>query len=251
MSTGNFTINKNLKLPYYYQLYESLASSIQSDKFSEGQQLETEMELCRKFDVSRTTIRQALKELELNGYIIRERGKGTFVRKKIETHSLQKVSSIVDELREEGISTRKKIIQNEIAIPDERITSVLNLKDGEKIFFVKRLVFAFKKPLYLSLAYLPFSITGTISKRMLSENSFTKIITEVLNLRLVHSKRILAADVPDRQTAGLLEITPDDKQVINYVQTYWTIIHENIEKLIYFEEFFNSAQGKFIFEKTY
>ena len=251
MSPENFTINRNLKLPYYYQLYESLAADIQNDRLSEGQKLESEMELCEKFGLSRITVRQALKELELNGYITRERGKGTFIRKKIETLSLQKVSSIVDELRREGIDTQKKILQKAVIIPDDRLISILNLSEGEKILFVKRLVFAFEKPLYITKAYLPYSVTENISVKMLTRNSFTKIITEILNLRLIHSKRVLVADVPDEQTADLLGIAPEDKQVISYVQTFWTVIYENVQRLIYFEDFFNSAQGKFVFEKTY
>jgi GntR family transcriptional regulator len=92
-------INKNLKVPYYYQLYENIVEGIEKNMLSEGDRLYGELQLCEKYGVSRITVRQALKELEVNGYIVRERGKGTFIRKKIETHSLQKVSSIVDELK--------------------------------------------------------------------------------------------------------------------------------------------------------
>jgi GntR family transcriptional regulator len=251
MGPENYTINRSLKLPYYYQLYESLAEDIRSNKLSEGYQLDSEMGLCQKYGVSRITVRQALKELEINGYVIRERGKGTFVRKKVETLSLQKVSSIVDELRREGIDTREKILQKEIISHDEKLISIMNLSEGEKILFVQRLVLAFDKPLYITKAYFPYSMTGNISKNILSQNSFTRIITDILNLRLVYSKRVLVADVPDKQTADLLGIAPEDKQVINYVQTFWTVIHENKQRLIYFEDFFNSSQGKFVFEKTY
>jgi GntR family transcriptional regulator len=251
MCPENFTINKSLKLPYYYQLYESLSADIRNKKFPEGQKLESEMDLCVKYGVSRITVRQALKELELNGYIIRERGKGTYVRKKVETLSLQKVSSIIDELRREGIETREKILSKELILPDEKLISVMDLSKAEKILYVERLVLAFEKPLYITKAYLPYSLTGNISKNMLTQNSFTRIITDILSLRLVHSKRVLIADVPDKQTADLLGIAPEDKQVINYVQTFWTVIHENVRRLIYFEDFFNSSHGTFIFEKTY
>ncbi len=246
-----FKINKNLKIPYYYQLYENLVKSIQSNELIEGQKLESELELCEKFGVSRITVRQALKELELNGYIIRERGKGTFIKKKIETHSLQKVSSIVDELRKEGIKTKNKIVQKEVILPDIKIKNILQLKDKEKILFVKRLVLAFGKPLYLTKAYLPFAISGNISNEILIENSFTRIVTQILKLRLIHSKRILEADIPDEEVIKLLEMESDEKKVINYLQTIWTVSQNDDLKIIYFEEYFNSAHGKFVFEKDY
>ncbi|MBM3707622.1 MAG: GntR family transcriptional regulator [Actinobacteria bacterium] len=251
MSLENFTINKNIKLPYYYQLYESLAADIRSNKIPEGHKLEPEMVLCDKYGLSRITVRQALKELELSGFIIRERGKGTYVRKKVETLSLQKVSSIVDELRRGGIDTRKKILKKELVSPDYKLIEIMSLNKSEKIFYIERFILAFEKPFYITKAYFPYSLTGKINNNILINNSFTAIITDVLNFKLVHSKRVLTADVPDKKTAELLEIAPEDKQVINYVQTFWTIVYKNKNWIIYFEEFFNSSQGKFVFEKTY
>jgi GntR family transcriptional regulator of arabinose operon len=44
-----------------------------------GARLPTEVELCRRFHVSRSTLRQALNRLEMDGTIMRVRGRGTFV----------------------------------------------------------------------------------------------------------------------------------------------------------------------------
>jgi hypothetical protein len=49
----------------------------------------------------------------------------------------------------------------------------------------------------------------------------------------------------------LLEINPRGKKVLHYLQTYWTVIHNNRSRYIYFEEYFNSSKGKFVFEKDY
>jgi GntR family transcriptional regulator len=249
--TLNLKINKNLKIPYYFQLYSTLSQQIEKHVFNDGDRLPNEMSLCKEFDISRITVRQALKELELNGYIIRERGRGTFVRKKIETHSLQKVSSIIDELKKEGIKTKKKIIENNIISPDERIKKTLGLSDNEKIFFVKRLIYSYGFPLYLTRAYFPYDLTGKISRKVLMDNSFTKIITELSNLKLIHSKRVLEPEIPDKETMELLEIKSNGKKVVHYLQTYWTVIHNDRSRSIYFEEYFNSSKGKFVFEKDY
>ncbi len=249
--TLNLKIDRKLKIPYYYQLYSKLSHEIENGVFHAGDRLPNEMLLCEKFGVSRITVRQALRELELNGYIIRERGRGTFIRKNIETHSLQKVSSIIDELKEEGIKTKKKILENKILDPDDRTKKILELLEGEKIFFVKRLIYSYGSPLYITKAYFPFDMTGKISKKFLMENSFTRIITEIFGLKLMHSKRILEPDIPDREIAELLEIKSGEKKVIHYLQTYWTVVYRNHSRTVYFEEYFNSSKGKFIFEKDY
>ena len=75
----DFKLNKKSKIPYYYQVYEFLLNKIKDNKIKEGYQLPNEVLLCDIFNVSRTTIREALRELELNGYIERGRGQGTFI----------------------------------------------------------------------------------------------------------------------------------------------------------------------------
>lgn len=50
---------------------------IKSGKYQANDQLPTESEFCEQYDVSRTTVRLALQQLELEGYIKRIQGKGT------------------------------------------------------------------------------------------------------------------------------------------------------------------------------
>jgi GntR family transcriptional regulator len=248
---ADLKINKNLKVPYYYQLFENIVESIEKNMLSEGDRLFSEIQLCEKYGVSRITVRQALKELEVNGYIIRERGKGTFIRKKIETHSLQKVSSIVDELKREGVKTLNKILENKVITPDEKISKILDLGDNGKVLFVKRIIFAYGAPLYMTKAYLPYDLTGNIKKSILTENSFTNIITKLLKIKLTHSKRVLEPSIPDDDTAGILNLEDSSKKIVHYLQTFWTVEHSSGPRTIYFEEFFNPANGKFVFEKDY
>lgn len=69
------------KNQYKYQsLKDYLIGKISSGEYQSGFQVASEPELCRKFNLSRNTTRQALQELEQEGYVYRVRGKGTFVR---------------------------------------------------------------------------------------------------------------------------------------------------------------------------
>lgn len=244
-------INKKLKIPYYYQLYEKLAGNINSNILTEGSKLPGEMSLCDKFGVSRITVRQALQELEANGYIIREKGKGTFIRDRIETHSLQKVSSIVDELRREGISTEKSILINTIIEPDERISRIISSGNSNKTTYIKRLIFASGAPLYITKAYFPYEVTGKIQDRILIEKSFTNIITRILNLKLLHSKRILEPVIPDTEVREDLNLGVGSIVSVHYLQTFWTVNHITGPRTLYFEEFFNPSKGRFVFERDY
>jgi GntR family transcriptional regulator, arabinose operon transcriptional repressor len=74
------TLQRDSGVPLYLQLSEILRQRIVSGVWNQaGYQLPTEPELCAEFDVARGTVRQALSLLEKEGYVRRERGRGTFV----------------------------------------------------------------------------------------------------------------------------------------------------------------------------
>ena len=103
----------------------------------------------------------------------------------------------------------------------------------------------------MTKAYFPYDITGKINRKTLGENSFTKIITEIYDLNILHSKRILEPDIPGEEIKKLLEIKPEEKMVVHYLQTYWTVEKDMVARIIYFEEYFNSKNGQFVFEKDH
>lgn len=67
--------------PLHEQIYDRLKQDIAEDKYSIGAKLPGELALCQTYGVSRNTVRQALLALANEGLVVREQGKGTFVRK--------------------------------------------------------------------------------------------------------------------------------------------------------------------------
>ena len=68
-------IDRESPIPYYYQLKEYLARLIRSNVLKPGDRLPTEMEICGASGLSRTVVRQAILELENEGYFVRFRAK--------------------------------------------------------------------------------------------------------------------------------------------------------------------------------
>jgi DNA-binding GntR family transcriptional regulator len=68
-------------VPLYRQIKDLVLDRIEHGELATGDQIPSETRLGAVFNVSRLTVRQALYELCMEGYIIRERGRGTFVRK--------------------------------------------------------------------------------------------------------------------------------------------------------------------------
>jgi GntR family transcriptional regulator len=101
----------------YQQLAAALVGDIQAGTYAVGDELPTEMELCRRHGVSRFTVREALKRVEEAGLIVRRQGSGSRVvaRRRppqyllslnTESEVLRYASETVLEVRHTGPATR-------------------------------------------------------------------------------------------------------------------------------------------------
>src|SRR5690606_3996134 len=65
--------------PIYQVIEKDLRVSILEGKLKQGDLVPSETELSAKYKVSRMTVRQAINNLLIDGYIYRHKGRGTFV----------------------------------------------------------------------------------------------------------------------------------------------------------------------------
>lgn len=74
-------IDRSSPVPFYFQLAELLEPEIASGRWQAGARMPSEPDLCARYGLSRTTVRQTLSRLEQRGLIDRRRGLGTFVQR--------------------------------------------------------------------------------------------------------------------------------------------------------------------------
>jgi len=72
-------LHRSSPVPLWVQVEESIGQAIVDGRLSPGQRLEPEALLCRRFSVSRPTLRQALTSLRRRGLITSRPGSGTFI----------------------------------------------------------------------------------------------------------------------------------------------------------------------------
>jgi GntR family transcriptional regulator len=77
----DITLDRTSPVPFYFQLAGVLEEEVASGRWKPGTRLPGEHELCERYGISRTTVRQALARLEQRGLIERLKGQGTFVRR--------------------------------------------------------------------------------------------------------------------------------------------------------------------------
>lgn len=70
---------RDLKIPYYVQIYDIIYQMIQDGQFEEGDTLPGENILAEYWNVSRSTVRMAVRKLEEDGFIYKMQGKKTMI----------------------------------------------------------------------------------------------------------------------------------------------------------------------------
>lgn len=73
-------LNRDSFVPLYQQIKLWLRYKIEAGELREGESVPSEAVLTRSLEVSRAVVRQAFYELRLEGYVVRDKGRGTFVR---------------------------------------------------------------------------------------------------------------------------------------------------------------------------
>jgi DNA-binding GntR family transcriptional regulator len=79
MALTDCRLDRQSFVPLYQQIKDLLLDRIQHGELAAGDVIPSEAQLAAALRVSHWTVRQALYELRVEGYVIREKGRGTFV----------------------------------------------------------------------------------------------------------------------------------------------------------------------------
>lgn len=205
-------INKDLPVPYYFQIVQVLRESIADLKEQEGEEripLPSETEMSELFSVNRGTIRHALDMLEREGLIYREKGRGTFIRRRRVELDLSYLSSTTDDLKKRGWEPSTEVISINKVFPRSHIRTSLNLEEGEKVWEVYRCRLANNEPISLQRAFLPVHLMEDLVKKDLTSSLF-RIWQDEYRIQPRNAEQTIRARIPTSEEAEFLQTTECD-----------------------------------------
>ena len=205
-------IDKTLPIPYYYQIAESLRQAIRDLEVSsrEGEiALPSEPELCRRFQVSRGVVRQALQLLEREGLVRRERGRGTFVTRKRLEHELTRLCSVTEDMQARGWSPGARLLGMRAVDPPLHVRHSLQLATEEEVWEVYRLRLADAEPVSLQWCYIPVRVTPGLDQHDLT-GSLWALFADRYGLTLAMAEQTVRARGATPEEADLLDIDEGD-----------------------------------------
>jgi GntR family transcriptional regulator len=164
------TVERESPLPLYAQVKVAIRREIESE-MKAGDALPTEPELEVRFGVSRITVRRALDELVAEGLIVRQQGRGTFVREPQITQDLGVLMSWTQSMRQMGYEPRTVSCVIDTVEPPPEVATMLNVARGEQVVHIRRLRYAGDEPICFMTNYLPTNLLTNVEERGLVDDS--------------------------------------------------------------------------------
>jgi GntR family transcriptional regulator len=202
-------IDKNVPIPYHYQLRELIRDEITTGRLGVGDRLPSERELCIIFKLSRTPVREAIDALVKEGLLIRQKGRGTFVAEpKIMERWLESPEGFTDSISEQGFQVQTRVRTFALVPAPHKVAIELRLSSNEPVIILDRVRSILNEPILLVTSYLPEKICPTLFEHDLSSNSLYQILREKYNIHIAGAKRCLEAVIANESESELLNISP-------------------------------------------
>ena len=198
-------IDRRSPIPLYVQLKQVLLEHIHST-WKSGELIPGETRLEEAYGVSRVTVRQALAELVTEGYLERQRGKGTFVTEPKFIHDPAQRLTLTDTMLERGVKPGWRVLATGWRKASKRVTEKLELAPDTRVFSIERLRLADDEPIGYHLAFVPETVHEHIDVSLLEEGGSLHYLG-VPDIQSGKAERTLEAIEADETVAEHLSIS--------------------------------------------
>jgi GntR family transcriptional regulator len=190
----------------YSRVESVLASEIADGALKPGDQLPTEDDLIRRFEVSRITVRRAIQNLVGRGVVEIRRGRGTFVAAPKIRHELTELSGFVEDMHAVGRKATARVISKEIVTADRTVADHLALTKGERVVRIRRVRLADNVPISFDETYLPLEIGKKIITNNLKVEPIFSLLERKYDVPLIEAEYKLEAVGAESEVAAALRV---------------------------------------------
>lgn len=205
------------KEPLYTQIMRDLLANIESGAWPVGHQLPSEKELEAQYDASRGTVRRALAELELRGYITRMPGRGTFVTRVIPKLEkvLGEIKSFTLQLSEAGLEPSTQVLFAGVITAAEargRVEDGFGVPSDAEVIHIQRLRMGSGTPFAIQSVYLLPERCPDILKEDLTH--LFRLYEKKYGRRVVTADEVIRVAGASEEEAKLLQVAPGTPVVV-------------------------------------
>ena len=206
-------------IPLYFQLQEILRRKILDGEYNPGDLIPSEKELEKQYSISRITVRNAINGLVIDDLLIKKQGRGTIVAypRMVEEGS-STLQSFTEKMEQQGLKISTKVLEVAKIPATERLTEHLNIGEGEKIIYSKRLRKVDGEPIALFENYIGTG-TGVTEKDDFSGSIFN-LLEKKYGIIISGSEKVIEAGIARNEDAAFLNISAGDPILIIRYTTF-------------------------------
>jgi GntR family transcriptional regulator len=192
----------------YIQLTDILLSKIHSGEWRTGHQIPTEEVLCRSFHVSKITVRRAINNLVIEGYLEKLQGKGTFVRQGPTRAGLSMKTTLVEGVFSPEDYPNVKVVEKKIVTRlDEDVIRRMGPVIDRDVFYLCRLKLAEGVPVLVNEIYIPLRVCPALEGWDPAGGPVFEFLNKTSALKIMKVNQTVEVGRPG-EAAGLLNVRP-------------------------------------------
>lgn len=199
-------VDDRLPTPLYHQVYLILRNKILTGEYPFDSAILSEQETSEQFGVSRITAKRALNELADDGYVKRERGRGTRVIFNASTPPVQaSVEGLLENLLAMGLETEVKLLSFDYVSPDNEVTRALQCGDESVVQRATRVRSMEGEPFSFLTTYVPEYIGRSFSRDDLANRPLLALL-ERSGVIVGKAEQTISATLADIEVSSALEL---------------------------------------------
>jgi GntR family transcriptional regulator len=197
---------KDYQMPKYLSIANEIIAQIEKRILLPGEKIPSENDIIRNHQVSNTTARKVLLELESKGWGVKIQGKGTFVRDFVIERNATKILSFTKNMTNQGLIPSTKLLDAEVINKDVPISLRGKFYIIKKpVFRIHRLRMANDVPMMHEIRYISMQYCPDIEKQNMEKSLYT-IYRDVYNLNISLIDQELTSILLTEETCKLFEI---------------------------------------------
>ena len=197
------TIDRESQEKLYVQMCSLLREKIEQRAWPAGSQIPTEDELCRRYDVSKATVRSAINELVRSGLLKKQQGRGTFVTAMTPDLGVTMKTRLTEDLFGEGVIAKKELLVKGMKVPPEDVQA--HLQTSEPVFYVlcKRVVNG--EAAYLEETFIPPDVIADIEEAEVCRTPLYEIMKQKGTKKIVRVLQMIEIAEMTNDAAAILK----------------------------------------------
>jgi GntR family transcriptional regulator len=172
----------------YVQLSDIIKKKIATDEWPISSQIPTEDELCKIYNVSRATVRNAVLDLSRQGYLKRQQGKGTFIVKNAVHEGLTMLTNFRELLFQEDLALSTTALARMVTMPADGIDIKLDIPKDKYVIYIKRLHHTDNEPVLLQESYVPCHVCPLLLEEDVESQSLFDLFEKKYGIKITKVK---------------------------------------------------------------